>query len=466
MQLVRVVAKLLSTLAILCSFAGAQVVLTDDAYTWSLTPKTNFGSSIALVVCEGTNTYLKFTLANLGAGINGSNISTATVVLYVDAVLSSGTMDVYQVDGPWSEGSITYNNAPPLGSKILSAVSVTKAGYLSIDVTLTLQSWLNGSLVNNGIALVPTAGSPISVSFDSKENLFTSHTAQLLPVLVSAGPQGPQGPAGPAGAEGPQGPAGAAGPQGPQGAVGSAGPAGQTGPVGPQGPAGAPGPQGPAGAPGPTGPPGLGGSFNGMEEFTQSGVFTVPAGVTHLFVEIWGGGGGGGGGVDDPGDGFFSAGSGGGGGGYTRAVIAVSALSTYNVIVGSGGAGGLGASGSSTTGQSGAAGQRSSVSESSSNVLAVAGGGAGGGPGEVLVPNLQILCAGGGAAGNGTASTNSISRTGTGGQSCSGLVGTTDTGGLGGMPPNGSVVPVGAQGGLGGTTTGAPGSSGYVLILY
>jgi hypothetical protein len=227
--------------------ARAQVVITDDANTSSFSAKTNYGSSIALIVCSGSNTYLKFSFANLGSGITSSNVSKATLVLYADFVLTPGTMDVYQVNGSWSEGSITYNTAPALGTKLFSAVSVTKTGFLSLDLTSSVQAWLNGTLTNNGIALVPSTGTAISVSFDSKENILTSHVAQLPLVLVSAGPQGPQGPQGaqgPQGTVGPQGQTGATGPGGPAGAVGATGPqgvmglTGATGPIGPQGPAG------------------------------------------------------------------------------------------------------------------------------------------------------------------------------------------------------------------------------------
>ena len=69
--------------------ARTQVVVTDDANTSSLTPKTNYGGSIALIVCSGSNTYIKFNLANLGSGVTGTNISKATLVLYVDAVLKA-----------------------------------------------------------------------------------------------------------------------------------------------------------------------------------------------------------------------------------------------------------------------------------------------------------------------------------------------------------------------------------------
>lgn len=478
--------------------AFGQAVVTDDANTSSLYPTTNFGNSIAVIVASGSNAYIKFSFADLGSGVNGSNISKATLVLYVDAVLTSGTMDVYQVNGSWSEGKITWNNSPALGTKLFSAVSVSTMGYLQLDLTSTVKSWLNGTLANNGIALVPSSGSPISVSFDSKENILTSHTAQLPSVLVSAGPQGPQGAQGP---QGPQGPAGATGPAGPKGNTGATGPQGQTGPqgaqgqtgpigpIGPQGPqgpqgatgpagsngtgfnfrnafdnntpyavndvvsysgssyaataasqgpnnptpdqnaaswsvmaeqgaagaAGSPGPigptgpqgpsgpqgpagpqgpqgpqgpkgdsgapgavglQGPPGAVGPIGPQGIPGPviLNGQAEFNTPGTyaFTVPAGVTRLLVELWGGGSGGGGALSSNSAIAYLPCSG-GAGGYVRAVISVTSGATYNVTVGAGGSGGARGDSSNGAGPGGAGGD-SSITDISGSTVAAANG--------------------------------------------------------------------------------------------
>lgn len=243
---------------VILSVLASGQVLTDDANTLSTSPTKNFGGSVALIVSSGSNTYIKFGLASLGS-VNGTNVLKATLVLYVDAVLTSGTMDVYQVNGAWSEGSITWNTAPARGTLIASAVPVSKTGYLSLDLTSTVQAWLNGTSANNGIALVSSTGSALAVSFDSKENILTSHSAQLPVLLVSGGsqgaqgPQGPPGPQGPQGTTGPVGPAGAVGPQGPAGAAGATGPAGPTGSTGGVGPAG---PQGPIGLTGPAGPAG------------------------------------------------------------------------------------------------------------------------------------------------------------------------------------------------------------------
>ncbi len=125
----RIVIRFILLVAVFSALAGAQGVLTDDAFTWSQTPKATYGNQMALVVCSGANTYLKFGFGNLPSGINGTNISGANVVLYVDAVLNSGTMDVYAVNGSWSEGSITYNNSPTLGTNQGTSPERAKEGW-------------------------------------------------------------------------------------------------------------------------------------------------------------------------------------------------------------------------------------------------------------------------------------------------------------------------------------------------
>ena len=194
------------------------------------------------------------------------------------------------------------------------------------------------------------------------------------------GPPGPTGPTGPQGVQGIQGPAGngtngATGPQGPQGIPGTAGATGATGPRGVQGiqgPTGLTGAIGEQGVQGIRGLPGTNGvlSLNGlnnevtlaagpnvtlttngnvlqvsttgtinfiphMQVFDSSGTFVVPAGVSNIMIEIWGGGGGGGGSyIETDTDDF---GGGGGGGGYGKGVFNVNPGASYAVIVGLGG---------------------------------------------------------------------------------------------------------------------------------
>jgi len=390
--------------------------LTDDASTSALAPKLNYGGAVLLNVGPGASTYLKFSLANVPAALHGSNISGAILVLYAETLSAPGAMDVYALTGPWSEATITYSNAPALGSRVLSGVAVAKIGYVSLDLTSAVQGWLDGTRPNDGIVLVPSAGSLLMASFDSKENILTSHPAQLS--LVSAGPPGPQGPQGPTGATGPAGP---------------------SGPLGPPGPAGSQGPQGLEGLQGPQGAPGPGG-LNGLVEFTTSAIFTVPAGITHIQVEIWGAGGGGSG---------FPANGGGGAGGYTRAVIAVVPGASFLVQIGAGGAGATLANGLAGNGQD------SVFLDSGSNILVRATGGGG--------ANSDVGGLGG-MGGFGIPGSNRIVRSGGSGQIGSQL--TLSTLPQGGVPPAGSVQPYGVAGGEGGYVNSASGGDGYALVAY
>lgn len=71
----------------------------------------------------------------------------------------------------------------------------------------------------------------------------------------------------------------------------------------------------------------------GSQTFNASGTFTVPAGVTSITVQAWGGGGAGGGSSDAP-SGEARGGAGGGGGAYASAVLTVTPGSNLSIVVG------------------------------------------------------------------------------------------------------------------------------------
>ena len=157
-----------------------------DTYANSASAATNYGAQPTLAVAEGNTSYLQFDLSTLPAG---ATVAKATLRLYVDSVTAGGSFDVDQVNSPWSESTLNFSNAPTPGAPVAGPVSVTAASlneFVDIDVTALVQDWVNGSVANNGIALVlyGTAG---SYSFDSKENTNTSHEPELEIALT--GPQ-------------------------------------------------------------------------------------------------------------------------------------------------------------------------------------------------------------------------------------------------------------------------------------
>jgi hypothetical protein len=109
--------------------------------------------------------------------------------------------------------------------------------------------------------------------------------------------------------------------------------------------------------------------LKGITSYTSgSGTYTVPAGVTALYVELYGGGGGGGG-VDGQGTGTAAASGGGGGGAYCAKLITGTLESSYSYAVGAGGAGGTAGANNGSTGGT------STFSGGSVNMGAIGGGG-------------------------------------------------------------------------------------------
>jgi len=181
--------------------------------------------------------------------------------------------------------------------------------------------------------------------------------------------------------------------------------------------------------------------------------FVVPAGVTSVTVEIWGGGGSGGGSNNSG-----SGGSGGGGGGYSTKTFAVLGGQVINYNIGLGGA--------QTTVANGAAGTATTLSHTASSTAMNANGGTGGGM------NSGAIGTGGTATGGttNTSGSNGILGAASGGNGGNGG-NAPGTGGLGQTNADGSAgsIPGGGGGGGergGGNRSGGTGANGRVVITY
>jgi hypothetical protein len=202
-------------------FTFAQVFpVTQDSYVVPGVPN-NFGSAVNITVGSSSGLGLvQFDLSQLPTNATGSSVQKATLTLFANHVSTPGTINVNAANGAWTEAGVNGINAPTIGAAVASNVSVP-AGlqFVTIDVTATVQGWVNLPATNNG--LIITANGSASVQFDSKESTNTSHPATLALILANTGTAGQAGPQGLTGPQGPQGLAGAPGPQGPQGAAGS-----------------------------------------------------------------------------------------------------------------------------------------------------------------------------------------------------------------------------------------------------
>ncbi len=273
----------LISLTFMVGIVHAQVPPSADTFVSNVTPITNYGPGISLVVCTGTTTYIQFNLSAIPAN---ATIAKATLRLYVDAVGKAGSFDVYEVNHSWSESKLTYNSpAPPLGISATGGrpIAITSGSlnqFVLVDITGIVQDWLNGAISNNGIALALTTSAG-SFSFDSKESLLTANGPELEIALGGAGTPGPAGPQGLTGPQGLAGPQGIQGPVGPTGAGGPKGDPGTPGATGPQGPVGPTGPSGAAGLANFSCPTGQSVSgFNGLSQPVCTGSVAGDGGAT------------------------------------------------------------------------------------------------------------------------------------------------------------------------------------------
>ena len=252
---------LLFDLVLLPAVAFAQgVLLTQDAW---LVPGTsaNFGNTATLSVggAGSARALVQFDLTALPGGTTASNVSKATLTLFVNKVNEAGTIGISAANGAWTEAGVNGNNSPTAGATLASGVSVSTSGiYLSVDATAAVQSWLNGT-TNSGFLISPGDGM-VNIALDSKENVTTSHPAVLSITLASAGATGATGSTGVTGATGTTGPTGATGTAGVTGSTGATGVTGATGPTGANGTAGVAGSTGVTGVTGATGPTGATGT--------------------------------------------------------------------------------------------------------------------------------------------------------------------------------------------------------------
>jgi hypothetical protein len=148
---------------------------------------------------------LRFDLSILGPA---PAVAKATLRLWLRKVHHPGALDMVLLQQPWEESAVSADHLPGLGARA-AGVEIGEADehrFVVVDVTQALKDWLAGSAEEHGFALVPAADSGLRAEFDSKENLLTSHPAEL--VVALQGGEGAPGPSGPAGEPGPPGPPG------------------------------------------------------------------------------------------------------------------------------------------------------------------------------------------------------------------------------------------------------------------
>ncbi len=223
------------------SIQAANAPVIADTYINSLNTGKNvkpFGNAITLNVSDQEKALLNFNLTALPFDIIASDITKATLFLYVKYASAVGKLQVKEISSSWIENSVTFNNAP-ISLNLPSIISpniMQKETYLAVDITDIVKDWVTNPNNNYGLSLEPNT-SGLKFTFDSKEATTTSHPAYVDIVFNHAvngikgdkGDQGEKGDVGPKGDTGSQGIQGLTGPKGDKGDQGVKGDIGATG---------------------------------------------------------------------------------------------------------------------------------------------------------------------------------------------------------------------------------------------
>jgi Pectate lyase superfamily protein len=163
--------------------AVADAFVRDGSYA-----TTNFGSATGLEIKThdsswSRNTYLKFNLTGVPAAINGAKLR-----LYGN---SGGALSVatFSAGSTWTEGSLTWNTQPAVGTSALSTLTVsgTSSRWYEWDLTAYVRAEKSAGATSVSLLVKAIGYSADFASFNSKEA--GSGTPQL--VVSSAGGGGP-----------------------------------------------------------------------------------------------------------------------------------------------------------------------------------------------------------------------------------------------------------------------------------
>ena len=140
--------------------ASDTVEVAADTYIDLQRPGVNYSRQPTLRVrnrngVSERHTYVRFDLTVLPAG---TPVAMATVKVWATGLRDEGLVDIFFVEGDWSETTLTARNAPPLGA-VVATVPIRRldaeTGYGTFDVTDAVNEWLAEGRPNYGLALLP-----------------------------------------------------------------------------------------------------------------------------------------------------------------------------------------------------------------------------------------------------------------------------------------------------------------------
>jgi len=151
---------------------SATLTPVSDATVSILSADTNYGHDHTLSVGyvssrQITRSLIRFNLA--AALPSNAIIDSAWLNLFQEGGQGEGSLTVSLVTQDWTEGLVTWNNQPTVGSPVLSRFCDSSSGVKGLDITDIVKAWHN--VPHYGLQLRgPEGGSTYSRVFESREH--------------------------------------------------------------------------------------------------------------------------------------------------------------------------------------------------------------------------------------------------------------------------------------------------------
>lgn len=158
----------------------------------------NLLSTTATVSGHDTRTLIKFDLT----GVTLSGGETATLNLYVIDTVAAGfgvsptpgapvTTNAHLATAAWTEAA-TWNSQPSFNAGVAGSALVDGINkWISLDITTTLQAWLNDPSTNHGLVLTQaapvTSGGVVAAVYNSASSASNRPFLQVVPEPASLG---------------------------------------------------------------------------------------------------------------------------------------------------------------------------------------------------------------------------------------------------------------------------------------
>jgi hypothetical protein len=170
----------MSVILISALYASADTIIlkpdgaaSKDAYTSGLNPDTNYGNE-AYMSLGYDGSYYYYTYIDFEELDNDSGATINSAVLSIFAISGWGIPNTYMLigmaDAPWSESTITNNNAPYMETEPRTSFLAPSEGqWRATNVTEIVTEWLNGDYPNDGFAIFKANDSNGEVNLYSGE---------------------------------------------------------------------------------------------------------------------------------------------------------------------------------------------------------------------------------------------------------------------------------------------------------